>query len=98
MEQNILQFIKRFELGKDCFLFGCCFWFAQILIARFEKETVCKLMYHLEENHFAAKINGKLYDASGVISEDGFIPFEELKTIDDLLYMQIYNDCILMKN
>ena len=98
MEKEVLQFIKRFELGKDCFLYGCCFWFAQILIARFKKEAECELMYHTAENHFAVRIEGTLYDVSGVVPENGFIPFKKLKTIDSLLYKQINHDCILMKN
>ena len=97
MQDRVLAFIGKFSLGRDCFLYGCCYWFAVILLTRFrdfDGETV--LMYNMVENHFAAKIDGVLYDASGAISEKDFFPFSYLKEIDSLLYSRIVKDCVLM--
>ena len=94
IHQEVLDFIKHFELGKDCFLYGCCYWFAYILMERFHWYYDCEYMYNIEENHFAIDIDGVLYDASGTISSDGFIPWYQVAKIDSLLYQQLIADCI----
>lgn len=94
IHQEVLDFIQHFELGKDCFLYGCCYWFAYILRSRFYWDYDCEYMYNVVENHFALDIDGVLYDVSGVISSDGFEPWYDVEAKDPLLYEQIMADCI----
>ena len=97
MRQRVLSFISHFALGEDCFLYGCCYWFAVILCKRFEFETPgnCHIYYHPVDNHFAAMIDGTLYDVTGSISPIGFEPWEQYMQYDVELYTRILNDCIL---
>lgn len=63
MEQ-ILSFIKGFDPCRDFFLSGYCYWFANILCQRFHGT----LVYDGVDNHFMARIEGELYDASGNVT------------------------------
>lgn len=96
LHKEVLEFISRFTLdGKydqviEAFSFGCCYWFAFILHIRFPAE----LMYDEVANHFAAEINGVLYDITGDIT--GKYDMKPWKDVDDeLLRSRIIRDCIL---
>lgn len=96
--RKVLHFIERFASAKDCFLYGCCYWFARILFERFIEEATCELMYHVVDNHFATLIDGELYDASGNISSVGFIPWDKMQEYDSLLYDRIIKDTVYMED
>lgn len=92
--KEILKFISNFEDGKDMFLHGCCYWFAKILHSRFLYDGKVEIMYNRIDNHFAALINGRLYDASGEIPKDGFIPWADMMNEDVYEWERIIHNCI----
>lgn len=92
---DVDKFLKRFHSSNDVdtvFTCGCCYWFAMILHTRFPESVI---MYDEIENHFVTKINNRLYDITGDVTdtyEASVIPWSELK--DDLLREHIIRDCI----
>lgn len=98
IHQEVMQFISRFASARECFLYGCCYWFAFILKTRFSTHSKCELMYHVIDNHFATMIDGELYDASGHISVVGFVPWREIEQMDALLFSRVIHDTILMED
>lgn len=98
--QEVMDFISRFTLdGKykdviDSFSFGCCYWFAYILHARFVgKGTV--IMYDQIDNHFGCKVSGKIYDITGDVTEKyDWENWSYLCCEDHLLTQNIKRDCI----
>ena len=93
--QTIQRFIDRFtssghnEEVINAFTNGCCYWFARILASRFGGTVV----YHPVDNHFAAEIGGKIYDITGNIGHDGFLPWNQYS--DSAHRARIIRDCIL---
>lgn len=91
-----MQFINHFHnISKsqnidEVFTCGCCYWFARILCERFQG---AKLMYDQLENHFVAKINGRLYDITGDVTEQ-YIVFAWEDFEDDLERERIEKYCI----
>lgn len=73
-EKAIMTFIGRFtDNGRreeviDCFMNGCCYWFARMLSERFR---LCSpiLMYAPVENHFGTEIFGRVYDITGDVTD-----------------------------
>lgn len=99
---DVLMFIGRFNTdGKkervqvlDAFLFGCCWWFAFILKTRFEHEYPCEIVVDYIANHFACRINGNVYDITGLRSDDG--EWERWDDCNDAaLRKRITEDCIM---
>lgn len=86
----VLQFIDCFSEARDMFLHGGCYWFAEILHKRFR----APIYYNQIQNHFAVVIDGKAYDASGVISNSGFIPWKAYKRYDKYDYKRVVRDCV----
>lgn len=95
-KEEILNFIKRFqnEGTIKAFTEGCCYYFAIILISRFCLNESDNLMYHPIDNHFAVKINKKLYDITGEIDDNGFEYWSDFLVKDELLTKRIFRDCI----
>lgn len=98
MSQQIIDFIKQFqELGATtCFSYGMCYWFAQILSQRFaDQET--EIVYDEIINHFAVKIDGRIYDITGEITHKTqyhWVNWEEFQLFDEALTKRLYRDCI----
>lgn len=80
MNNAVIQFIGEFsDKGKkeqviDCFMNGCCYWFAHILVYRFyafgrKKLDPTVIMYAPKENHFGARIEGRVYDITGDVTD-----------------------------
>lgn len=92
--ENILQFIKKFsDFGPqvvDCFTKGNCYWFARILAIEFMGTTY----YDPIVGHFATKIDGVLYDITGVVENTSdFVSLEEIRK-DELLWARLKRDCV----
>ena len=87
---DVLTFIKHFGETQDTFLYGCCYWFAEILRKRFR----AKIYYNQVQNHFASCIKGHFYDVSGEICGDGYMSWDQYKSYDPLDYQRIVRDCI----
>ena len=65
----------KYEL-EDTFLNGYCYWFTIMLIKRFRGE----IWFNEYTCHFAAYINGDLYDISGKLpSKDGWTTWEKFQ-------------------
>lgn len=70
--RDILCFIGRFSTDGqhyrnqvwECFLSGCCWWFAYILSIRFAEYNP-RIMIDLGANHFGCEIDGRVYDICG---------------------------------
>lgn len=73
----------------DVFTCGCCYWFAFILCERFN----ATIMYDPVMNHFAARIDGRLYDITGDVT-DKFKMIEWQKFDDELEKQRIIGYCI----
>lgn len=75
----------------DTFTSGCCYWFAFILHERFKGSEI---MYDPVINHFGTKINGRIYDITGDITDKyNFIVWDEY--IEDGLERQRIIDCCI---
>ena len=93
--KSINKFIHRFTEAPftvATFTSGCCYWFAIILMTRFKDENAV-LMYDQIDNHFGVKINSRIYDINGDVTND--YNWEEWDKIDDpSLKNIIERDCI----
>lgn len=94
MVPEIAAFLARFHSSRDIdtvFTCGCCYWFAVILSKRFPNSTI---MYDPVENHFVTKIEGRLYDITGDVTEKYSVSqWEDFD--DELLMSRIIRDCIM---
>lgn len=74
MSEKALKFISRFtadgrrEEVIDCFMNGCCYWFARMLAERF-LDCAPVLMYAPVEGHFATLIFDRVYDITGDVTD-----------------------------
>jgi hypothetical protein len=96
-EELILDFCAQFrDLGaENCFLNGMCFWFANILHNRFNDEDVA-IMYAAVDNHFACKINGRVYDVTGDVTDKySWQNWQMYAATDKLHTLHLYRDCIM---
>ena len=95
MNSDILYFIGLFKDAEYIFMNGLCYWFAHILYYRFREECDCEIYYEPIVNHFVTKINGLLYDANGIVNEDGlkFESWEQYKVTAGDMHLLIPN-CI----
>ena len=96
----IENFIHQFNaFGDDvrkCFSYGMCYHFALILHIRFRDEDAQKL-YDPINGHFAVRINGRIYDITGDITDETIYTWAEWKDLyyeDPKLADRIRRDCI----
>lgn len=89
-EEEVLDFIYKFNTSRSLFQYGMCYWFAFILKERFHGQ----IYYHSIDNHFVTMIKGTLYDSIGKVNDYGFEPWEEYKKKDELETKRIIRDCI----
>lgn len=94
-KETILHFIGHFRAAQETFLYGCCFWFAFILQARFGGT----MMYEPVENHYVQEIGGWLYDVSGDVTEKYraskyLMRWSDMESYDSSLYRRLIRDCI----
>lgn len=77
------EFVKRG--GPESivvFTHGLCYWFATILMIRFEDNHPALrgvMMYNPIDNHWAVDFGGKLFDITGVISNEGYVKWDEYR-------------------
>ena len=94
--ENFIQQFRQFGTDVvDCFSCGMCFHFAWILKARFGPgaETV----YDPVINHFACRIDDRIYDISGDITDNAEYKWETWATFkgkDQKETMRIVRDCV----
>ena len=102
----ILNFINRFTSNGtrkeviDCFQNGCCYWFAYILLKRFEDSYLpqSKIYYDEIANHFGYydQEANCVYDITGDVTNkyNWELSFEEVINKDLLHAKRIVRDCI----
>lgn len=101
--RDILGFIGRFtttydgcgerEQVRECFLLGCCYWFAYILSARFSYFDP-EIVFDDAKAHFACKIDGRVYDITGDVTEGyDWIPWDLYD--DEAHKRRIEEQCIM---
>lgn len=93
--RDVLDFIRNFSGARKTFTSGCCYWFAYILCTRFpEGETVLSVV----ENHFLARISGRLYDVTGDVTaaygKSLLVPWDRMPEYDELQYRRLLRDCV----
>lgn len=90
---KVANFLKRFHCDRDIdvvFTSGCCYWFAVILHQRFPDS---RIMYSIIDNHFAAEIDGRLYDVTGdVTGKYDVVPWDSFKNTNH--GAKIIRDCV----
>ena len=104
IEPNVTSFISKFlQAGAetktvDTFTRGCCYWFAVILQVRFNAEDAT-LMYDEITNHFGTRINERVYDISGYVTEKyDWQTWDEFAVKDEALVRRIIRDCMIMED
>lgn len=102
LHSTVMKFIARFTNNGKCqevidtFSYGCCYWFAEILYERFFMEVdECYLMYDPVINHWACKIEDRIYDITGDVTFNyEWEYWESFKYEDELLTSHLFRDCI----
>ena len=96
MTQNVNAFLARFHESDnldDVFTSGCCYWFALILHQRFPNSHI---VYDPVLNHFATKIDGRVFDVTGDITDQSVSGWILWDTYSDLPHrLRIVRDCIM---
>lgn len=94
-ESKILNFIKKFQNKETIKVFtqGCCYWFAVILDKRFNIGFGDNIMIDYIVNHFGCKIDNKVYDITGDVTDKYNWEYWNHCTDDDLQKC-IIRDCI----
>ena len=102
-ERRVLGFIeqwRRHSGAVEMFTHGMCYWFAHILIERFDNDAdyryKLELFYNPLENHFRAKINDMYYDIEGCHGPDanGYIWWMDYRDTDCVHAQRIMHDCM----
>lgn len=107
--EEVIAFINKFtNNGKrqeviECFTCGCCYWFAHILFERFydamDWHPDTDIMYDEVANHFGCRIDGRIYDITGDVTEQyHWEPSCVVAQRDELLWDRIVRDCIEMRD
>ena len=95
-QQKVLNFFEDFKKEdvnalENTFSYGYCYWFAFILMNRFNGE-----LYYLPiENHFITKINNSFYDIKGLQSAPSTsYKWEDYKLMEPLDASRVEKYCI----
>lgn len=94
MKEKVLEFIKR-RFPVDCnWTTGNCYYFAQILLARF---PIGKVYYDPINGHFIFGYHGEYFDYNGEVSVDNtsLIEWDFFIDYDFAQYQRIVRDCII---
>ena len=98
---SVLMFIGRFSYGVseprkevyECFLFGCCWWFAYILSVRFAENNP-SIMIAYSNHHVGCKIGDDVYDITGIVT-DKYVWEKWDDCTDASLRQRITDHCIM---
>lgn len=101
---KVEDFIANFSEARHCFLYGCCYWFCEILMNRFKDEVWhMAIVYEPKQGHFLTKIREDFYspehyyDIRGDVTEDyndkSLYTLDYLKTIEPKYYDNLMRDC-----
>lgn len=90
---EIIEFINR-RFKTDCnWISGNCYYFAEILKARFPEGVI---FYDVIIGHFVFLYKGKYYDWTGeMIPEGHIVPWDKFEEYDCLQKERIITDCIM---
>ena len=95
MTTDVTAFLRRFHDSPDVdsvFTKGCCYWFAVILTHRFPNSHI---VYDPVLNHFAAKIDGRIFDITGDVTDKSASGWTAWDSYADLAHRRrIVRDCI----
>lgn len=98
IKKEILDFIQKFQNDGtiEVFTEGCCYWFTKILCERFEMSNYkTEIMYNQILGHFAANIEGTLYDITGEICNDEhWMSWDKFRTSEPIYSNTVINGCI----
>lgn len=106
IRQEVLSFIRRFTNNGerqeviDCFTGGCCYYFANAIWLRFgnfifDKDHKVEIMYDEVKNHFGCKVDDRVYDVTGDVTEKyKWRSWFDASRDDPLLTERINRDCI----
>lgn len=94
----VLDFIKNFqnEGTIKTFTEGCCYWFAIILCERFEMSgNTTSIAFNQITGHFAAVIDGNMYDITGEIPQsDEWTQWDKWLKDEPVYGEVVIRDCI----
>ena len=95
-KKEIENFLARFHSSEDVdevFTRGCCYWFAVIMAMRFNSPV----MYSPVDNHFTARIHGRLYDITGDVTEKypDSVSWIDYAMFDPNDFGRIVRDCVM---
>lgn len=98
IKKEVLDFISKFQNDGTIKIFteGCCYWFAKILCERFKMPNYkTDLMYNQVSGHFAAIIDGNMYDITGEIpSSDEWTLWDTWRKEEPVYGKTVIRDCI----
>lgn len=94
--KEILEFIRPFNKVPELVKFftdGYCYYFAIILVERFG--AFSDIMYNPIVGHFGCRINGHIYDVTGIVNdEQDFVPWDTWER-DSGARQAVIDGCIL---
>lgn len=106
IKNKVTRFINRFTSNGErdqviyTFTNGCCYYFAEMLFLRFwmeddpELANEMSIMYDQVANHFGCRINDRVYDITGDVTDNyNWEEYEGIK--DENLTKILERDCIL---
>lgn len=103
MNDKVEKFIEKFHFSDDInevFTQGCCYWFARILLewARFYDNTA-EIMYDPVVGHFGARIDGRVYDITGDVTESHLWKnWLDICKEDNLQAWRLIEECMKMED
>lgn len=96
--EEILYFIGHFQKAAEIFTGGCCYWFAYILKGRFPD---AEFVYLPVTGHFVSRIDNRLYDATGDVTEafadEPRIPWDEMDQFDSNVRKSVERDVVFKR-
>ena len=101
---KIEKFISNFSEARHTFLYGCCYWFCEILVKRFKNEVYnIEIVYEPEQGHFLTMIREsfyspqRYYDIRGDVTEEynnkPLYQIRYLQALEPKYYENLMKDC-----
>lgn len=100
-QKKVINFINHFTDNNkrkeviECFSFGCCYWFAEILFRRFCNDYRCRIMYDPIMNHWGCEVDRVVYDITGNVNEKyKWVWWNNYAFEESYHAERLYRDCI----